>query len=95
MAKGRVVKAKPTTTAQSEESQIHDSLYMLCYHYPQYTLQEARELPYHQVLALLDMAGKQLATHYAELLNISAAPHTKKGSGVKKLSAEYRKRANG
>jgi hypothetical protein len=66
-----------------------DLLAELCYFYPQYTLAEARRLPAKDVLLLLKVAHKKKAEEYLNLTQIAAAPHTRKGAGVKKLSTRY------
>lgn len=93
-AEGVRVKAQPLPKPPLG-SEINRSLYMLCYYYPQYTLQEARQLPFNHVMALLQTARREKALEYSELLNISTAPHTKKGQGVKKLANQYKEIARG
>ncbi len=61
----------------------------LCYYYPQYTLADARRLPAKDVLLLIKTARKKQAEEYLNLTQIAAAPHTRKGVGVKKLSDRY------
>lgn len=73
---------------------VRELLAQLCYLYPQYTLEEARLLPYKDVQLLLRVAMKQQATQMYNLTQISAAPHTKKGEGVKKLSEYFKSIAN-
>ena len=63
----------------------------LCYFYPQYTLAAARRLPAKDVMLLLKTAHKKQAEEYYNLTQIAAAPHTRKGSGVKRLSGRYQK----
>lgn len=62
----------------------------LCYYYPQYTYAEARLLPAKDVSLLLSTAQKIKAAEMFELTNIAAAPHTKKGEGVKQLLQKYK-----
>lgn len=69
-------------------------LAQLCYHYPQYTLYAASKLSYRQVQLLLRVAKQQQAIQMYNLTQIAAAPHTKKGSGVTKLSDHFKKTAN-
>lgn len=66
-----------------------------CYYYPQYTLAQARRLPAKDVVLLLKTARKKEAEKYFNLTQIAAAPHTKRGAGVKSLSGKYRKAMNG
>ena len=64
---------------------------MICYYYPQYTLKEASQLPVRDIKLLLRVADKLEARKKYDLTQIVAAPHTKKGSGVKKLTEHFRK----
>lgn len=57
----------------------------LCYYYPQYTLAEARSLPYKHVMLLLKEARVQKAVDWHWQTLIAAAPHTEKGKAVKQL----------
>ena len=47
----------------------------LCYYYPQYTLQEARNLPYKHVILLINTAHRIKAADNLNLLQIVAAPN--------------------
>lgn len=68
------------------------SLYArVCYFYPQYNLQQAQALPQRDILLLLKTAEQIEAVRMLNLVQISAAPHTKKGAGVKKLTSHFRK----
>ena len=73
---------------------VDELLARLCYYYPQYTFREAKELPYKHVQLLLRVAKKQQAIQLYNLTQIAAAPHTKKGEGVKKLSEHFKGIAN-
>lgn len=63
----------------------------LCFYYPQYTLAAARRLPAKDVMLLLKVARQKDAEKYYNLTQIAAAPHTKKGTGVKRLTSKYEK----
>lgn len=63
----------------------------ICYYYPQYTLQEASQLSIRDIKLLLKIAEKLEAQKMLALTQIAAAPHTKKGQGVKKLTEFYKK----
>ena len=63
----------------------------VCYYYPQYTLQEASQLSNRDIKLLLKVANQIEAQYKYDLVQIAAAPHTKKGSGVKKLTEHFRK----
>lgn len=70
------------------------SLYArVCYFYPQYDLQRASKLPQRDILLLLKTAEHIEAVRMLNLTQISAAPHTKKGAGVKKLTDHFKRAA--
>lgn len=88
------IKAKSTVGIQSD-SQIDETLFRFCVHFPAYTLQKAAKLPYHHVLGLLAMKRKEKAAEYMELLNIQAAGKAKKpGQAIKKLQKQYQEVVN-
>ena len=68
---------------------------MVCYYYPQYTLQEVMGLPARDVTLLLKVASQIEAVQNLNLTQIVAAPHTDKGKGVKKLTEHFKQVANG
>ena len=90
---GKVIKVKrvPTKAAKLNTEEL---LAQVCYYYPQYTLETAALLSYRRVTLLLKVVKKQQAMHYYNLTQIAAAPHTKKGHGVKKLSEHFKKIAD-
>lgn len=63
----------------------------ICYYYPQYTLEEASRLSIRDIKLLLKIAEKLEAQKMLAFIQIAAAPHTKKGQGVKKLTDYYKK----
>ncbi len=67
-----------------------DTLYRFCFYFPQYKYSEARKLPVKHVIGMLKMAQKEHAKNMLDLVQIVAAPHTKKGSAVKKLISHYK-----
>ena len=92
---GKVIKAKRISSVQQDVYSPLKTLSVFCYLFPQYTLSEARKLPAVHVKMMLKEARKEQARNYLELLQISAAPHTKKGEGVKTLSDRYKKELQG
>jgi hypothetical protein len=62
----------------------------LCYLYPQYTYAQARKLPYKRISKLIEVARREQAKFKYDLVQIVAAPTTKKHIGVKKLSEHYK-----
>lgn len=84
------IKVQQVPKSKSDSSKR--SLYArICYFYPQYNLQQASQLPQRDVLLLLKTAEQIEAVRMLNLTQISAAPHTKKGAGVKKLTTHFRK----
>lgn len=86
------VKAKPLPKEKVDALSLFAEL---CYHYPQYRMIDRRRLPHKHVLLLLKTARKIEAQRMYNLTNIVAAPHTKKGSGVKQLLSHFREAMNG
>lgn len=66
----------------------------VCYYYPQYTLKQASELSIRDIRLLLHTANQIEAQKMYEFTQIAAAPHTKKGKGVKQLTEYFRKIMN-
>ena len=90
---GKRIKVQQVKSSQRKIN-VDELLAQVCYHYPQYTFQDAANLSYRRVQLLLSVAQKQKAIEYYNLTQIVAAPHTKKGEGVKKLSEHFKKIAN-
>lgn len=91
---GKEVKVQSVRTARSRLN-ADELAAEVCYHYPQYTLETAALLSYRRVRILLKTVSKKQAAHYYNLTQIAAAPHTKKGAGVKKLAEHFKKIADG
>lgn len=66
---------------------------MFCYYYPQYTLAQARKLPYKTVKQLLDIAHQQKAIEYMHMVYIGSAVRSKDGG--KSLLKQYKRMAGG
>lgn len=90
---GKRIKVQ-TVRASRPKMDVRALLAQVCYYYPQYTLKEAQKLPYRDVKLLLNVAMKMKAMEYYNLTQISAAPHTKGGKGVTKLSEHFKKVAD-
>ena len=56
----------------------------ICFHYPQYTLEEATLLPARDILLLLDTANRIQAEQNLLLFNMITVPHSKEGGKVAK-----------
>lgn len=89
---GDTVEVKGSKKPQEDtpDNEIVDLITRVCYFYPQYDLEAAQKLTDSQVTALILQAEKQRATEYYNLTLIAAAPHTKKGSLVGKLTKKYK-----
>ena len=88
------VKRISVRKAELETQSVEDVLGLFCYYFPSYKYNEARELPYIRIKRLLGIAIKERARQMLELTQIVAAPHTKKGEGVRKLVNHYKKVIN-
>lgn len=86
---GLVAAAQSIPSSEKEPSN-RETWAAVCYYYPQYTLKEASELPARDIRLLLSTARKLEASRMFNLTQIAAAPHTKKGEGVKKLSQHFK-----
>lgn len=89
--KPKRVKAQSIHQATEAKISKREMWARICYHYPQYTLKEASELPVRDIKLLLKVARQIQAENKYDLTQIAAAPHTKKGSGVKKLTEHFKK----
>lgn len=79
--------------SQAPKTSKRELYALVCLNYPQYTLQDAAKLPYRDIILLLKTAQKQDALKMYNLVQIVAAPHTKKGQGIKKLAEHFKKMA--
>ena len=92
MAEGKTVRVQKDPAKLAKNSfDVNDILSRLCYFYPQYTLREARLLPYKDVVLLLNQAQKQEALRYYNLTLIANSPNSKKGKMAKDLIDNYKK----
>lgn len=60
-----------------------------CLTYTQYTFFQARRMPYKRIMQMLKVAKREHARKMRDLLEITVAPHTKKGSTAKSLFEKY------
>lgn len=77
-----VIKAQKVP--QKTES-VEDIIATFCYYFPQYTFSQASEMPAKRVRQMLKVARKEEAMRMYNLTQLIAAPHTKKGVGVKTM----------
>ena len=89
--KPKHVVAKPVREIKNREVSKRQTWASICYYYPQYTLKEASLLSSRDIRLLLTTARRLEASRMKNLVQIAAAPHTKKGSGVKKLLDFFQK----
>lgn len=88
----KAVKVQPIPSRSVEQINKRELWATICYYYPQYTLKEASELSIRDIKLLLRVAEKKEAEARYDYTQIVAAPHTKKGAGVKQLTDYYRDR---
>lgn len=74
-----------------KEAPTEDIISLFCYYYQQYKYHEARRLPFKRLIQMLKVARKEYAKQMFDLTQITSAPHTKKGQGVKKLQDYFKK----
>lgn len=87
MATIQVAKVESSKTSKRE-------LYArVCYFYHQYKLKDVEKLPQRDVMLLLRVANQIEGLRMLNLTQIASAPHTKNGSGVKKLTEYFRRLA--
>lgn len=67
-----------------------DTIARFCYHFPQYTFHEAKQMPFVRIKQMLKVARKEQALLLYDLTRIASAPHTEKGKEVKKLLQSYK-----
>lgn len=89
--KPKHVVAKSIHPVKNKEVHKREIWASICYYYPQYTLKEASLLSQRDIVLLLSTARKLEAVKMKNLVQIVAAPHTKKGEGVKKLLDYFQK----
>lgn len=92
--KPKHIVAKSIHQARKEEVSKREVWASICYYYPQYTLKEASLLPSRDIKLLLKTARRLEAARMRDLVQVVAAPHTKKGEGVKKLLSYFEKEIN-
>lgn len=75
---------------ESKDLLKRDVYAQVCYHYPQYNLKDVEQMPNRDVALLLKTANRIEGARMLHLTQIAAAPHTEKGSGVKKLTKHFK-----
>lgn len=90
---GQHIVAKSVQEALNNEKPIskRETWARVCYFYPQYTLESVSKLSVRDLKLLLKTADKIEAERNFQMVQIVAAPHTKKGKGVKDLTDHFRK----
>lgn len=90
----RVIVAQQVQKQQSAQSVREGMMQAAClvaYHYPQYKPEDAMKINIKMQKRLLKVARKVEAERMYNLTQIAAAPHTKKGQGVRSLLDFFRK----
>lgn len=67
-----------------------DIIARFCCYFPQYKFHEARKLPFIRIKKMINIWEKEYARRMIDLVNIISAPHTKNGSGVRKVIDRYK-----
>lgn len=83
-----VVKAAKVPTQKLSKRELYATV---CYYYPNYDLRKAQKLPARDISLLVKTAQKIKAMEYYHLTQIAAAPHSKKGKAVSKLTKHFKK----
>jgi hypothetical protein len=86
---GKVVKVQPIPHKEPKPVDADRLCEELCYWYPAYRFEQARQVPYKRSVSMLRTARRLEAEKYYQLTQIAAAPHTDKGDGVKNLLKAY------
>lgn len=82
-----VIKAQKIPVKQKEQD---DLVALFCYYYQSYTYAEASKIPYKHVAKMIEVARREKAKDYLNLLEIVSAPHSKKGILVDQLRQRYK-----
>lgn len=82
------VQVESTNSAFGENRTLYANV---CFHYPQYTLQDVEAMPYRDVVLLLTTANKIEAARMYNFTMIASAPQSKNGKGVKTLMDYFKK----
>lgn len=82
------IKVQKVEKSKSSKRELYARV---CYFYQQYTLEDVEKMPNRDVTLLLKVANQVEALKMLNLTQISAAPYTKKGMGVKKLTSHFKK----
>lgn len=86
----KIIQAQKIPKKKLSSRELADDLIAkFCFNFPQYTFAQAKKLPYKRVVQMLRVARREEARRMFELMQVVAAPKTKKGSGVKKVLEYY------
>ena len=69
---------------------VEDIIARFCCCFPQYKFHEARKLPFFRIKMMIRTWEKEYARRMIDMVEIVSAPHTKKGSGIRKVIDRYR-----
>lgn len=91
-----IIKVKRTSQARPPKSgndAIKDLLATFCYHYPQYTFEQALDLSIKTMKRLLKAAYREKAKEYFELAQIARISRSEKNAPYDQLVKRYEKEA--
>lgn len=84
-----VIKVQKVTSSIKEPS-VEDVLARFCYHYPQYTLRQAKDLPLKRIIQMLKVVRQEQAKEWYNLARAIGAPHAKDKGTLNKLLNEFK-----
>ena len=85
------IAAQPVVAQNTKKITNRELWATLCYYYPQYKLEEASRLAVRDLKLLIRIAEKIKARDKYDYVQIVAAPHSKKGEGVKELTEQFKR----
>ena len=84
----KVAKAKSNSRVDDDIIRLNATL---CYFYPAYDLKKADRMPHKHKMIMISQAKRLKAIDMHDFTQICAAPHSKKGVGVKKIAKHFEK----
>lgn len=89
------IKVAKVTSGVSKKATRRELYAQVCLYYPQYTLKEASLLPARDLYLLIGEAYKREALRNYNMMQIVAAPHSKKGEAIGKLLDHFKENMRG
>lgn len=91
----RITVQKAPQSTDSGEDSLKELVALFCYHFQQYTFNEALDLPLKTLQRMLKTARKEKAKEYLELAQIARVAQSAKPAPYNKLTSRYESEANG